>query len=605
MQPRSSRPDTRLGRFPRRPLRPIRGSARLGLRRLLRVAILAALALPAGAAGQFRDARLPAKGELWFDLTGSLLDWDSQFAKDSPDSEIADGDRERLFRDFDGSLADRLFPGATSLINGLNADAGALGFDPIAPGAFSLGNLEFGTINSQVRRLELGFELGFLERISLEARVPLAFAEVEPSFAFDSASATVLSAATAIPADFFTGFRGAVNSLDGLIAGGTLSPSDMAIAIGLRDGATTFVDALERRVMELLLIPTGLSTAGTQITSYVDSLVAGFGLFAVTLPALSLPDVATSTDLRRFFTDPPLSGMVPGASERGWALGELEFGVRFGVLDQITYSQAPHAAALPEEQPEEGAPDPGVSAEPTSDAGFFRLRTAVGAKVRLPSGSASAPPFEDASDFIGIPIGDGQMDVEFALYQDVALGRRFFLSAAVQYGLQLADDLTLRIRAPDRPFAFDGVQALVRRDLGDYVRVRLAPRFQLAGGLWVGLEYGLWRKGVDRYEFGPTLAGVEDATALEIESEQRRNRLGFTALFEPGAAGRRPEASRRPAAGEGEESAAAAERREPTRRRPDGWRFAITVRRAASGSGGQTPASLLVAVTMRAPIQIF
>ncbi len=638
MQPRSSRSDIRLRRFGRLPRPPLVRPAPPG-RRALRaalatLAILAALTWPNGLTGQFRDARLPRMGELWFDLTGSLLNWDSQFAKDSPGPDIADGDREPLFQDFDGPLADRLFPGATSLIEGLNTDAAALGFDPVTPAEFSMGSLEFGTINTQRRRLELGFELGFLDRVSLEARVPLSFAEVEPSFAFDSASATVLSAATAIPTDFFTTFRTAVAALDGLIAGGTLAPGDISTAIGLRNGATAFADALERRIMELLLIPTGLSTAGMQMTSFVDSLVAGFELFDVTLPALPLPELATTADLGRFFTDAPLSGQVPGASERGWALGEIEFGARFGILDQITRPRTSDSptrtepldeppAGLPAEPPkepreenlpvqgagaeppEEGELTPQVEAAPASDARFLRLRTSVGAKVRLPSGSPSLPPYEDASDFIGIPIGGGQMDVELAIYQDIALGERFFLSVAALYGLQLADELTLRIRPPDRPYAFEGTQALVRRDLGDYLQVRLAPQFQLSGGLWFGLEYGLWRKAVDRYEFGPTLPGVEDASALEIESEQRRTRFGFTVLFEPGEATRRPETRSRPSAAEADPEAVRAERLEHAERRVSTWRFAITARRAASGSGGQTPASFLVAVTMQAPIKIF
>lgn len=649
-----SGPDTGLRRLAppaRRSLAHARSLVRESPRAWLVVVGVLLPAVPARAAGQFRDARLPAKGELWFDITGSLLNWDSQFAEDSPDREIGNGAREPLFRDFDGPLLDRLFPGI-SLIDGLNADAGALGFEPIAAGDVSVGGLEFGTINAQRRRLELGFELGFLDRVSLEARVPLAYAEVEPWFAFDSASATLLPAVSAIPSAYITSFRAAVTSLDGLIAGGTLSSGDMAIAVGLRDGATAFADALERRVMEMLYIPTGLSPAGMQMISRVDSLVAGFGLFDVTLPELPLPEMATAEDMRRLFTDPPLSGMVPGPVERGPALGEIELGARIGILDQITHTLALDPPDPRSESPtESGAGEPGQPgagrpiqpgagqlaqpvAEPvglptdslakerrvragespgdtsrTSDVDFIRFRTTIGGKVRLPSGSPNSIPYEDPSDFIGIPIGDGQMDVEIALYQDIAFGRRLLLSTTALYGLQLADELTLRIRPPDRPFAFEGTQALVRRDLGDYIGLRLAPRFQLSGGMWVGLEYGLWHKQVDRYEFGPTLPGVEDATPLEIESEQHRARLGLTFLFEPGLGARRPETPARSRAGGGEAGGEGEARGEeavrPGRRRTSGWRFAITLQRAVSGSGGQTPASSLVAVTLRAPIRIF
>ncbi len=135
--------------------------------------------------------------------------------------------------------------------------------------------------------------------------------------------------------------------------------------------------------------------------------------------------------------------------------------------------------------------------------------------------------------------------------------------------------------------------------------MRLAPRYRLSGGLSVAYEYELWRKGSDRYVFGPTVPGVEDAGALEIETEQRRNRMGFTVMYEPGQARRRPDPRAAATDERSEAERLAAERGEEARGRRDGWRFAFSLRSAVSGSGGQTPASMLVAVTMRIPIRIF
>ncbi len=564
-----------------------------------RIALLAVplLAMPAHLTAQFQDAKLPPKGVLWFDVSGSLNNWDQQFAKNS--AGVADGKKEPLFADFDGSIVNRLFPGAPPLIEDFNADAAALGFDPVGPEGFSMGALEFGTINAQTRRLELGFEFGFLERVSLEARVPFALADLEPFFAFDSTSATLLAAAAAVPSDYFAQFRGAVTSLDALIAGGTLSPADIAIAAGLRAGAIAFVDALERRALEQSLIPSGLSPAGMQMVGHLESLITGFDGFGVALPPLLLPEVATSADMALFFTDPLLAGTVPEASRRGLAPTEFEVGARFGILDQISGPVA--AADEPVALEAEGDSEPAERATPR----FLRLRTTIGARVRMPIGEPSLPPFGDVTDFMGIPAGDGQMDVEFALYQDVALGPRFMLIASARYGLQLADQVTLRIRTPDHPFAFQGTQALVERDLGDYLLLRFAPRYRISGGLSVGYEYEMWRKGSDRYGFGPTLPGVDDASALEIETEERRTRMGFTLMYEPGQARVRPD--RRAASTDATEEAErlAARQRAEARGRRDGWRFAFTVRPAVSGSGGQTPASMLVAATMRIPMRIF
>jgi len=342
--------------------------------------------------------------------------------------------------------------------------------------------------------------------------------------------------------------------------------------------------------MERSLIPSGLSPAGMQMALHLESLVTGFDGFGVALPPLLLPEVATSADMALFFTDPPVGGAVPGVSRRGLAPVEFEVGARFGILDQIS---GPVAAGGEPEAPEAAAPS------------FLRLRTTVGARVRMPIGDPSLPPFGDVTDFIGIPAGDGQMDVEFALYQDVALGSRFMLAASARYGLQLADELTLRIRSPDRPYAFAGTQALVQRDLGDYLLLRFAPRYRISGGLSVGYEYELWRKGSDRYGFGPTIPGVDDASSLEIETEQRRTRMGFTLMYEPGQARVRPDRRGASADAADEAERLAADRRAEARGRRDGWRFAFTLRPAVSGSGGQTPASMLVAVTMRIPMRIF
>jgi hypothetical protein len=619
MQPRDSHQAARLAPAATVRLRRLSATRTLTCFGLLSIAILAG---PGQLTAQFQDAKLPPKGVLWFDLTASLDNWDQQFAKDSPGT--ADGEREPLFGDFDGAIVNRLFPGAAPLIEDFNTDAAALGFDPVGPEDFSMGALDFGTINAQKRRLEVGLEFGLLDRLSLEARLPLALSDVEPFFAFDSASASVLGAASGVPSDYFGQFRGAVTALDALIAGGTLSPADIAIATGLRDGAFSFVDALERRATERLLIPTGLSPAGMQMAMHLESLISGFDGFGVTLPPLALPEVATSADMAAFFTDLPLGGTVPGVSRRGLAPIEFEVGARFGIIDQISgpVREAPPdtrpAAVQPLDpaDPEEGGdpaaqgvdPVPEASEEPVREVAgspLFRLRTSVGARVRLPIGSPSGPPFEDATDFMGIAAGDGQMDLEFALYQDVALGGRFMLAASARYGLQLADQVTLRIRPPDRPFAFEATQALVERDLGDYLLVRLAPRYRLSGALSIGFEYEMWHKQSDRYVFGPLVPFVEDASALEIESEQRRNRMGFTLMYEPGLARKRPDPRAVSTDAASDAERLEAERREEARGRRDGWRFAFTVRPAVSGSGGQTPAALLVAATMRIPMRFF
>ncbi len=607
------------------------------------VALAAALAAaPTPALAQFQDARLPAPGVLWLEFSPNLLNWTEQFAEDSPDPSVADGGRELLYRDFDGPLAARLFPGPDLFIQSLNEDAGALGYAPISAEEFSLGDLDYSSMNAQMRRIDAGFEFGVLDRLSVEARAPIVFTEVEPAISYDSTTSLATWAASAFAANdpFFNEFRTALTAIEALIAGGTLTPEDLATATALRDQGDAFVTALERRVADGLLIPTGPSRPGTEMAALAAALAAGFEGFGIMLPALSLPETATSADLAALFANPLIAAGRPRLSERSWNVGEIELGVRFGLIDQITPRKPAEGStpAVPAETPAGGdpaaagppAPDQAAAGEEPDEGPALRLRTSVGAKIRIPIRPATGRPFHDPTDFLGIPIGDGQRDIELAAYQDLALGGWFFMGAVARYGIQLADDLLLRVHPPDRPYALASTQTVVRRDLGDYLELRVSPRLRLNRALSVGLEYGLWRKGADAFALGEATPGVPDASPLAIETEEVLHRVGLGFYFDlteapaaedlPG----HPPKIERPAAeeeeeeegeeavtqAEGAQEAAAQEAEpEPRRRIPRRvrapWRFAFTIQRAVSGSGGQTPASFLAAFTLRIPIEIF
>ncbi|MGH7541814.1 MAG: hypothetical protein ACRELC_12520, partial [Gemmatimonadota bacterium] len=316
---------------------------------LLPLVILLIALRPAFAACQFQDARQPIPGHLWFEITPVLTNWSEQFAASSLIPGVADGDREPLFRDYDGPIASRLFPGPQAMVDGLNTDAAALGFAPLVPGEFSLGDFDFGTINAQRRNVQLGFELGVLGRVSVEARAPLVFTEVEPALRYDSTAATMFAASTVftVGSSFFTELGGALSDLQALIDGGTLDPTQLAAAIALRDGAAAFLAALEARTLAASPIPTAPSRAGTEMLAHYDALSTGFAGFGVPLPAFSLPDVATSADLAVFFGD-PVRGMIPGLSERGWGVGAMELGIRLGLFDGISPE---HSVAADEVEP--------------------------------------------------------------------------------------------------------------------------------------------------------------------------------------------------------------------------------------------------------------
>ena len=101
------------------------------------------------------DATIPQKGDLRVNLSASFTSWYEQFALDSPIPGVNDGDREPEHVDFDGPVSGRLTPGMQPFAVDLNSDAAALGFDPVAASDLDMGNLTYGTIDNDVRRLPL------------------------------------------------------------------------------------------------------------------------------------------------------------------------------------------------------------------------------------------------------------------------------------------------------------------------------------------------------------------------------------------------------------------------------------------------------------------
>lgn len=575
----------------------------------------------APATGQARDARLPAHGSLWLEVEPSFLNWSEQYALDSSNPNILDGQREPLYKHFDGPIADRLYPGPLPYIAELNEDADALGFDPIQPGDFSLGELDFSDMTSQMRRLDVGFELGLLDRFAIGGRAPFVLTDTEVAFAFDSVGATVTSAAVAFTeSTFLADMEGAIGELGALIADGSLMGPQLAEAMALLEDADAFLAALETRVTQGSFVPTAPSLAGMQMIGRVDAFAGAFDQFGISLPELTLPATGSAVTLPGIFENAPVSAMFPGPSRQGLLLGDAEVSLRVRLIDQITRREpvpgtreiAPDSAmARPGAGEGEAAvadPAPGDSARaPVGEAapadsvpgvgeragadgagrGGIRLRTAVGGLLRIPTGTAGFPPLGDPADFFDVPIGDGQMDVEVSLYQDIQLAGWILIRSVAKYGIQMADELPMRIHPPDRPYAFESTRAVVRRDPGDYLAVAVRPALRVGSAIWVGLEYGYWRLEATSFSLRDPLPDIEDASPLERETAQERHMLGLGFAYDLSEAQDRDELL-----------ASAVPVRPP-------WRFEMSMRRSMSGSGGRTPAALRFLATFRIPVEAF
>lgn len=564
------------------------------LRALLALVTLLIGALPA--AGQGRDGRIPAHGRLWLEVLPILENWSEQFALDSPDPNLVDGDREPLYRDYDGSIASRLFPGPAPFVADLNQDAAALGFNPVSEGALSFGALDFSDLTRQKRSLALGFELGLLDRLAIGARAPLVLTDVETSFRYDSAGASVtFGPASFAGSTFLPDARAAVTELESLIDGGTLMGPELEQATALRDATNAFLDALAARISGGGLIPTAPSGAGMQMLARFGEFAAGFESFGLALPELGLPETGSILDLPLLFEEPPVAGTIPGRSRQGLLLGEYEISARISILDGITRRESPSDSAGVRPPPDDSAAadsavvldSAGVARGAAGRPRLLRLRTTVGALVRIPSGSPGIPPFNNPTDFVDLPIGDGQMDVELSLFQDIALARWLEVRSVATYGIQLADELRLRVHPPDRPYAFASTQTVVRRDLGDYLSLLVRPSVRLGSAVWIGVEYDYWKLEDASYALIEPLPDVPDASPLAVESGGSRHSFGLGFAFDMSEARSREQMA-----------AGTTPVRAP-------WRFQASIRRSVSGSGGQIPALFRFAAYFRVPIRVF
>ncbi len=606
-------------------------------RRIPPACVLAAtlLLVPSAARGQVRDrdARIPQAGSLWIEIAPQFYNWNEQFAENSP--AVADGSREPLYADYDGSVAARLFPGLDPMLEVVNRDADALGFTPLTGSELAMGDLDFGSIDVFVRRIPLSLQFGIGGFASIEVLAPLVKTEVETGFVFDSATADILRAETALadPGTFFSDLDAAQAQLQALVDGGTLSPDDQAAAVQLLSDTEAFQGALESRISGQEYLFTAGSSSGQQITSYYGGFETGFQGFGIALPGFGLPDSATRSDLNAYFDRDPVLGQPLGKVTRGWAFSEIEVGARFKLVDTFGWPERPQpqpeesagpatpphtlppdAEPDPEPDPggreaqeeagveagveeaaqegaEEGAeapeepgdpegeapvtPGPAAGPEPLDRPGI-RFRTTVGARYRFPLSDPDKDPYLDPDVFLQQPIGDGQADLQLELYQDVAFGQRFWVVAGATYGIQLQDELVRRVAPPGQPYGYASQKVSVSRDLGDFLQIVLSPRFALAEAMSLAIEYTYWNKQGDSYE----ATGGVDATPLEVETSQTRHALGIgayyrtTRLFAAGRSGVPID-------------------------------LAFLWQTAISGSGGQTPAAGVVTVSARVPIQLF
>jgi hypothetical protein len=489
--------------------------------RALRTTLLcvgAALGLGSGRAAEAQpvlgigeNAVVLPRGVLRVGLGGELSLFDERYSSDAGGAALG------TVVPFRGELAGTLGAGQLGLVGQLESRVRALTEQPGL--TLALGEL---APRATARRITvpLRLELGVGGRLQLSATVPyvqtrvVVFPDVTPTGNVGLNPAIADAELAARTTALLSQFEAASGQLAAALAACGADPasspacSDPDAALSTDAAAQAFASALAALYLPEAggspLVPVAGSDAAAAIAQRIADYRAAYVELGVTAigegtgPAHAAPP--TASDVQRLLQEPAFGlGYAPFRSRSRYGIGDVEVGAKLMLLDGF------------------GA-DPAIASAITPGV---RLRAAMTALVRL--GTATT---DDPDDLVDIGIGDGQHDLELGVVGDLAIGRAF-VSAAARYGVQLADQVELRVpTAVGEALVPAAQRALVDRDLGDYLELELTPRMSIGEFISVGAQYRYRSKASDAYTLPGT--GAVDALATGTEAYEHRAGLGIT-----------------------------------------------------------------------------
>ncbi len=361
-------------------------------------------------------------------------------------------------------------------------------------------------LDGDIRRFPFNFALGLSNRLTLTASVPLVTTRVNSFATLDTTNAnagwnqvTDLGAAGArdsviqLLADLTT----AAATLEAGIAAGQFGcPTDPTC-----DQARALAQALPVLAADLAALvgmpglvsgdgttpaPPFAPLAGSPAGQAIQQAIAGV---SAELVALGLPPLSGSLPLPTGRVggngvDAVLGGAAfgydaapvsPGATTKLSGLGDIEVGVRYGIVQRKA------------------------------------LRAVLGAGARLPTGKRDSP-----GSLVDLGTGDRQLDLIWTLDAAFEPGDHLGLWLAASWTMQFPDQLARRVTRLDQPVALAATETVVNRNLGDVMRVSAHPAVRLTPQLRVFVSASYYRKGRDSYSVGGNaLPELEALTAME------------------------------------------------------------------------------------------
>lgn len=386
--------------------------------------------------------------------------------------------------------------------------------------------------DASILSVPLSAEIGIGGRLSLGVLVPIVRIRsgvlFSPNPAVNEANVGINPAldnesARAQNAALLAQFASAVDALEALITAcadpanpdprcpQARTPEAQQLASGAADFAGGLDDVYSENTSPL--VPLANSTLAAAIRARITSFAQSFADYAITDITSSGPAGATiagSADLERILTDSTFGFRIrPLATRTTTSIGDIELGAKLQLVNTVRRDTLQRYGA--------------------------GVRAAVGVTFRLGTGRA-----DDPDDFVDIPSGDGQNDVEARTYWDFLMGSHFAVGLVGRYVWQLPDREIARITPPHQPFAAYWRRHEVERDLGDVIDAEITPRIALGNFFSVMAQYRVRRKAEDRHtgtfdatnELGEPV--TLDASVLDLETEQREDRvsigLGYSTL---------------------------------------------------------------------------
>ncbi len=353
---------------------------------------------------------------------------------------------------------------------------------------------------ASVGTLRLGATLGLTPKLSLVAVVPIVRQQVKLEYGFENSEANAgynpadPAFGTAAGAAFLDSLGATVDTLAARLAPGgyyDANPADKPLALA----TYAYLASLDSLYATSPFVPLTASTAGVAMSAAVTGMQANLATLGI--PSFSQPlplptSALSASSYNQFLTRGTGSGgyiaALPFVNYSSFLLGDVELGAVYTFIDRWN--------------------------RPGRSGG---VRVAARALVRLPTSYQPS-----ASNFVSLPTGSGQTDLQASLVADVG-GARFGARFEGTYNDQLSMTVDRRVTLPSQPIPWANRLASVQEDPGNDLMLSAQPYFQLVPGLAIMGVVRYWSHGADAVEYASSTATVPGVSASDLAVDTQRS----------------------------------------------------------------------------------